>query len=232
MLQKQFCGKKHTHQKAAKRWQQLQQMTVKTTNPKDFLELLEVFSIALANGVLDKYEVVKWADRIITKDSEPDLFIIELSLCEHKSLNDIVSLLNEFIGQEKAQVSGRVILGFIRQQYLARKITLKKVVGAINWIAWQVDLTDEEKSFMYGLDDYHDCSEEGIYGTVEAVEKETLRFLEIYKDFQIDNFKEWKLIDSTIDEKIKVLSEIVKKENEEFIKNQNILTKRKWWKIW
>lgn len=205
---------------------------MKTTNPKDFIELLEVFSIALTNGLLDKNEVIKWADNIIVNDNEPDFFIIELSLCGHKSLNDIVSLLNEFIGQEKTPVSGRVILGFMHRQYLAGKITLRKVVGAVNWIVWQADLTDEEKSFMYGLDEDYDCAEEGIYGAVEAVEKETLRFLEIYKDFQIDNFKDWKFLDSKIDKKIKVLSEIVKKENDEFIQNQNRVTQRKWWKIW
>lgn len=69
----------------------------------------------------------------------------------------------------------------------------------MNWIVWQADLTDEEKSFLYELEDNYDCAEGGIYGTVEKVEKETLRFLEIYKDFQIDNFKAWKLIDATID---------------------------------
>jgi hypothetical protein len=205
---------------------------VKTTIPKDFLELLEVFSIALTNGLLDRDEVIKWADSIITKDSEPDFFIIELSLCGHKSLNDIISILNECIGQEKTQVSGRVILGFMYQQYIAGKITLRKVVGAMNWIVWEADLTDEEKSFLYGLEDNYECAEGGIYGTIEKVEKETLRFLEIYNGFQIDNFKALKLIDATIDEKIRALSEIVKKEHEEFIKNQNTLRKRKWWKIW
>lgn len=85
---------------------------------------------------------------------------------------------------------------------------------------------------MYGLDEEYDFAEEGIYGTVEAVEKETLRFLEIYKEFQIDNYKDWRKIDTTIESKIKVLSDIVKRENEEFSKVQAARTKRKWWKLW
>ena len=209
-----------------------QMTTIKTTNPKDFIELLEVFSIALTNGLVDINEVIKWADNIIINDKEPDFFIIELSLCGHKKTIDIVSLLNEYIGQEKPQISGRVILGFLYRQYLAGYITLKKVVGSINWIVWQADLTDEEKSLMYGLDEDYDCAEEGIYGTIEEVEKETLRFLEIYNEFQIDNYKDWKKIDATIESKIKVLSEIVKRENEEIIKLQAAKTKRKWWKLW
>uniref|UniRef100_UPI00260FE01A hypothetical protein n=1 Tax=uncultured Mucilaginibacter sp. TaxID=797541 RepID=UPI00260FE01A len=189
-----------------------------TTNPHDFIELLEVFSIALTNGLLDKSEVVKWADRIITSDSEPEYFIIELSLCGHKTLNDIVSLINEFIGKNKPQVSGRVILGFLYKQYLARKITLRKVVSTINWIVWQADLTDEEKSFMYGLDEDFECAEDGIYGTVEAVEKETICFLETYKDFQIDNYNDWKKIDETINNKIALLLETIRQEQAELIK--------------
>ena len=41
----------------------------------------------------------------------------------------------------------------------------------MNWIVWQADLTDEEKSFLYELEDNYDCAEGGIYGTVEKVEK-------------------------------------------------------------
>jgi hypothetical protein len=129
---------------------------VKTTNPKDFLELLEVFHIALSNGLLDKKEIIKWADEIIIKNSEPDYFIIELSLCGQKTTNDIISLLNEYIGEEKPQISGRVILGFLYRKYLDKQTTLKTVVGTIYWITWKTELPDEEKSFMYGLDDAYD----------------------------------------------------------------------------
>jgi hypothetical protein len=205
---------------------------VKTTNPKDFIELLEVFHIALSNGLIDKKEIIKWADQIITQDIEPDYFIIELSLCGQKTTNDIISLLSEYIGEEKPKTSGRVILGFLYRKYLAKQTTLKSVVSTIYWITWKTELPDEEKSFMYGLDDAYDCATEGIYGTIQAVENETLRFLEIYKDFNIDNFEDWKILDKTIESKIKVLSDIVKQENEEFLRTQTSKTKRKWWKPW
>lgn len=181
-------------------------MTLKTTNPKDFIELLGVFGIALTNNLLDKNEVIKWADDIITNDSEPDYFIIELSLCGHKNLNDIVSLLNTYIGEEKPQISYRVILGFLYRQYVARQITLKKVLSTVDWIVWKANLTNEEKSFMYGLDEEFYCAEEGIYGTVKDIEDKTLRFLEIYKDFEINSYKKWNTIDATIENKIKFLN--------------------------
>lgn len=205
---------------------------MKTTNPKDFIELLEVFSIALTHELLDKNEVIKWADAIILGDTEPDYFIIELSLSGQKSNNDIVSFLNQYIGHEKPQVSTRVILGFLYRQYLNGHITLKKLVNTVDWIIYETDITDEEKGFMYGLKENYLCAEEGIYGTIKDIEEETLRFLEIYKEFQFDNFKNWKTIDSTINIKVKILSEEIRKEREEVKKIQTGQRKRKWWKFW
>ncbi|HLP04237.1 MAG TPA: hypothetical protein VK152_02300 [Paludibacter sp.] len=207
-------------------------MKVTTTNPRDFIELLEVFSIALTNGLLDKEEVIKWADNIITQDEEPDYFIIELSLCGHKSINDIVSLINEYVGQDKPKISGRIFLGLLYRAYLTGHIKLDKVTRAIYWIVWEDRLTEDEKSLIYGIDEDYDCAIDGIYGSVEIVEKEVLRFLEIYKDFQIDNFDDWKEIDITIEPKVIQLSDLVRQENKIIITTQTEQTKKIWWKFW
>jgi hypothetical protein len=162
-----------------------------------------VFQIGLTHGMLDKEEVIRWADNIIQQDEQPDHFVIELSLCGHKSINYIVSLINEFVGEPKPVVSGRVILGLINKQYVKKLIPLRKVTTAIYWMKELSELTETEICFMYWLDDNLDGAELGSYGTVEGVEIETLRFLEDYKDFSICNFDKWTEINKTIDEKIK-----------------------------
>ncbi len=208
-------------------------MTVQTTNIRNYIELLEVFRIGLTNGLLEKEEVINWADQIIQQSAQPDYFVIELSLCGHKSINDIVSLINEFAGEPKPVVSGRVILGFAHRQYTKKLITLRKVTATIYWLVWQGELSETEKSFMYSLDEDLDCAESGIYGTVEAVEKEALRFIEIYKDFSIDNFNKWSEINTTIDKKVEELSVMVNAEREEIMKEHKRKTsKRDWWKFW
>lgn len=208
-------------------------MTVQTTNIRDYIELLEAFRIGLTNGLLNKEEVIKWADNIIQQDEEPDYFVIELSLCGHKSINDIVSLINEFVGEPKPIVSGRMILGFVYRQYIRKRIPLRKVTAAMYWLNLEDHLTETEKGFMYGLDEDLDCAESGMYGTVEAVEKAAMRFIEIYKDFSIDNFDKWSEINRTIDEKVKELSVIVNAEREEIIKeHQRTTSKKVWWKFW
>lgn len=204
---------------------------MQTTNSKDYIELLEVFRIALTRGLLEKSEVVKWADNIIANDNEPDYFIIELSLCGNQNLNDTISLISEFIGQDKPLLSERIILGLLYKQYLEKKITLKRAISFINWILREENLTEEETSLMYNLDLDYDCVEEG-YLTLGLFEEEMLRFLEIYNDFKIDNFAEWEKINSTIDGKIKLLSDTVKKEQEEVRKKYTEQTTKKWWKFW
>nr|MCU0348865.1 hypothetical protein [Saprospiraceae bacterium] len=175
---------------------------MKTTNPKEFVELLEVFRIAIINGILDKKEVIQWADSIISRDIEPDIFIIELSLCESKSVHDISSLINEFIGEEKTKLSSRVVLGLLFKKSTEGNIDLEKVNNTLSWLVWQTDLTEEESSLMYGAEDYYYLAKEGSHGTIDRIKAETLAFLEIYKDFRIDNFDEWKEVDATIHPKV------------------------------
>ena len=179
---------------------------MRTTNIQGYIELLEVFHICLTNGLLRKEEVIKWADNIIQHEEQLDYIVIELSVCGHKSVNEIISIINEFVGEPKPIVPGRVVLGFLFTQFKAGHISLRKVTAAIYWLVWNGNLTEDEKSFMYGLDDKMDCAERGIYGTVEAVERETLRFIEIYSDFKIGNFDKWSEINKTIEEKVRRLA--------------------------
>ena len=178
---------------------------MKTTNPKDYIKLIEMFSFTLTKGLLDKEIVIDWADNIINQDSEPDIFIIELSLCGNKSLNDTISLINNYIEQEKSNLSGRVILGFIYRQFLSKKITLRNVIRTIYDLIWTTDLTEKEKNVIYILDNDFDLAQDGGYGSIEIIELDTLKFLEIYRDFQIDNFFDWDMLDETIESKIDLL---------------------------
>lgn len=178
---------------------------MKTTNPKDYIELLEFFRIALNKGILEKNEVIKWADNIITSDSEPDYFIIELALSGQNG--DPVAIINEFVGEKKPQVPIRVILGFLYKRYIDRQITLRKTIRILYEFTWSDSaLMDQEINMIYQLDYDFECVDAGIYGTIETVEKETLRFLEVYKNFRIDNYSEWKNINIAIEHKIKEIA--------------------------
>ena len=204
-----------------------------TTNIRNYIDLLGMFNIGLENGLLEKQEIVKWADTIILQDEQPDYFVIELSLCGHKSVNDIVTLLNEIIGASTPQISGRVILGLLYHRYVDRQLPLKKVVDLLYWLILYGQCSEEEKSFMYELDDRYSLAIDNIYGTVEAVEKATLRFIELYKEFRIDNFDKWSEVNRTIDQKITNLKTVVEEENKALIQGSGkTILKKAWWKFW
>ncbi len=208
-------------------------MKTSTTDPRNYIELLEVFRIGLINGLVDKDEIIKWADSIIQQDEQPDSFIIELSLCCSMNINDVVSIINEFIGESKPVISGRVILGLAYRLYNEKRIVLRKVTSTIDWLTWHGEPTEKEKSLMYGLDEELNCAESGIYGTIEGVEEEVLLFLEIYKDFSIDNFSKWSEINKTIDQKAEDLVIRINAERDEMTAEyERQQAKKNWWKFW
>ena len=71
--------------------------------------LYRVFSLGLATNVISQNEVVAWADGVILKEAAPDSFVVELSLVGSRDKNEVITLLNAFIGPEMAAISGRVV---------------------------------------------------------------------------------------------------------------------------
>ncbi len=205
---------------------------MKTTNPSDFKELFQVFYLALSNGLISKKEAIDWADNIIKNDDEPEYFIIELSLSGHKSINEVLSLISDYCGPEKSNIAGRVILGILYAQYITEQISLKKLAIQISRQVWKPMFTDIEKSFMYGLDDCYDLAINGTYGTIEDFRKNTVRFIEIFKDLNINNFSEWEKISEQIDQKIDALVLAIKKEEKHSAQLYEIYKNKKWWKLW
>ena len=132
------------------------------------IELLEVYRLCLIMEIIEKKEIIKWADNIIMQDDQPDYFLIELSLCGHKNVNEINSLIKEFTGEVKSIIPSRVLLGILYGQDINnQKFILKKVCSIIGWLIWHGQLTDIEKSFVYGLDDEYNLMEMKIKNTFD-----------------------------------------------------------------
>jgi hypothetical protein len=175
---------------------------MKTTDPLDYKDLFKIFSLGLTQGLIDKQEIIKWCDTIIIKDEEPDPFFIDISLSGTKSINDIISLIDEKFKDNPSKISARVVLGLYYKLYRQGKITLDKITHSIYWLHWESKLTESEKQFMYIIDDRYELAIAKTWDTVDNIEKEILTFLELYKDFTIENYENWKSKESEIDSKI------------------------------
>jgi hypothetical protein len=161
------------------------------TNPKDFIELLEVFRIGITIKAVDTQTVINWADAVIEHDAAPDYFVIELSMCGSRGRNELISLLNQYIGEHKPEVAGRVLLGVLYHRYTTAEIDLYRVVRAIDWLVMNREFTTEEYGFMCGVDDEYAMAVEGVYGSVEDVASYVLRFLTFYQAFHLENMAAW-----------------------------------------
>lgn len=184
-----------------------------------------MYSITLTNGVLDKTEIVQWADAILAEDDEPDYLVIELSLCGSKSNNDIAFVINNFTGPVN-RISARAALGFLYHSLSCEKISLKKAVECIDNIVCHFEMTEQENSFMYAFHNNYCLAEDTTHTTLESVAQDTLSFLAVYKDFLPGNSNDWKRIDLTIADSVDVLYQNFQQENIKFSRS-----KKKWWKI-
>ncbi len=175
------------------------------TNPRDFVALLEVFRIGVTNKVMGTQMVVDWADAIIQQDAAPDYFIIELAMCGSRNINGMISLLSDYIGETKPIIAGRVVLGFLYQEYTSGKIDLYRVVRTIDWLALHSDFTAEEYGFMCGVDDEYSMAVEGVYGSVADIADYVMRFLAFYQAFHLENIAAWDEINASVPGKVQAL---------------------------
>ncbi|AMR25899.1 hypothetical protein A0257_01495 [Hymenobacter psoromatis] len=70
-------------------------------DPEASIDLLEIFRLGLHTGILERRVVVEWADQLVIQEETPDYFLIELSLSGRSNINDLIGLLNKYIGEDK-----------------------------------------------------------------------------------------------------------------------------------
>jgi hypothetical protein len=173
-------------------------------NAEETTALLEVFQICLINSILDKQQIIIWADKQIEREAEPSYFLIELSLSGRKNINDIISLLHSLARESKTQVAGRAVLGYLYHQYTTNQLSLQQVAATIYWLGLHCELSKEEHHFMRSIDMEYDLAIDG-YGSIAEAQNQIIRFLTLYKDFYLDNTQLWKEINNTVSEKVQVL---------------------------
>jgi hypothetical protein len=201
------------------------------TNPKDILQTLHLIRAGLSSGLLTKEEVVDWADKIIMKDEQPDIFFIDLALSSSKSINDVSHYFNDYLNFENPTIQGRPLLGLLYKQFSSKQLTLEQTVGKLFRLKFEAIFTEREEGYIYSIDNNFDCAKHNIYGTIESVYAEVEKFLNFYKDYSLDSFEQWQGLDLKVESKLD--EDVNFKEEQERIR-QTILQKvdKPWWKFW
>ena len=163
-------------------------MTNPTKNTNDFISALKVF---ISHGLLDKVEIINWADKEIAKADNPDDYLIELSLIGTKTTNQITDLISDFIDETRSITTGRAIIGLTWDKIKSKVIDYKKGLEVIYSIQGQFPFTDIEKNYISHADDGLDLAIQKIWGDKDEIEKEIKSFLECYDGFSFDNVDNW-----------------------------------------
>jgi hypothetical protein len=87
------------------------------------------FRMGLVTGIVEKQELIQWADREIIRSLQPEHEIIELSLCGRRPHSEILWLLSSFEGELTYGLSLRLLLAraglaFERDPTRARELIL------------------------------------------------------------------------------------------------------------
>lgn len=164
------------------------------TKPQNFPLLFEVFREGLSNGLISKEEVIAWADEIIKNESEPEYFFIELSLSPNA--NSVAEVLDKYISWSNGAIPLRVIFGLIHQKLIDNVIDLDKAIALVESTPFYDVLTSFEYGSIYEFEDYE------LFYPPDAAELEVqfVKFLSLYKDFDLTNYDQWLLINRQVEE--------------------------------
>lgn len=158
-------------------------------NPQNILPALHLIRLGLENGFLSKSEVIHWVDAIIMKDEQPDIFFIELSLLESKSMGDIVHYFNEYLKSEVPTYESKLLLGLVCKEFTSGHLNLENTITKLFYLTNESLFTPNEIENIYRLDNNYDGVGFNVYCTLENVKKDLENFLNIYKDLSFDNYE-------------------------------------------
>lgn len=130
-------------------------------------------------GFFSKSDISQWADRQIAAIANPSAELLDLSMIRHTYPIDVMNLLRS-LGSPDLNVRIQNQIGFIGLLYGEKKLTLQRAIGGLLSLVHQPDLTQEQRSQIYYLDDGYDLAVAGAYGTLAQIERDFCNFVSPY----------------------------------------------------
>lgn len=190
--------------------------------PEKYKELFKVYQILLTDGIIEPKFVNNWADKILSKEIESEYEFIEVSTTAN--LNDLITILNKLSQNCDLKISQRATFGILYNSNIYEFFDIKVVSRIVaNFTNFNDSLSEKEKAFLYGIDDFVHLAIEKIYGDIHKLKDEFWDFMKIYKEFNFDTHENWCSINKKLEEN---LSEKIQKVTEKYQ-----FKKKKWWQF-
>jgi len=169
-------------------------------NPTKYKEVFKVFEVLLIGGIIDTNYINSWADNILSKESESEYEFIELSTTTN--INDLIVLLKRLSSNCNLKISQRAVFGTLYNLTLKDFANIKVESRIVDRFVCENKLTQMEKNFLAGIDDFVELAISGIYGDIDRFKNEFWDFLEIYQTFNFTNYENWITINNKIEQNL------------------------------
>ena len=143
--------------------------------------LASEFKLALEAGVIDRQEIVQWADDLLMTEEYDDR-LAEISLSRDKTNKAIEALLGELAAPDDDFAGFRGMLGRMHDALKADPTRLHEFTRFLEvlWIRHDYTLPDD-LGFIIGLEDDYLLAEKGQHGSVCAVFSQLLADLSRFR---------------------------------------------------
>lgn len=121
-------------------------------------EKAEVYKLGLLIGYFRLEEFFKWVDEAIEKEDSPDIGLIELAYSNNRSINDIISLIDEISGNYNFKIPIRILLGLMYKDFLDNKVSLNVMTNKLYSLSLHLTENNLDKNIINefnAMDDYH-----------------------------------------------------------------------------
>lgn len=145
-------------------------------------EQIEIYRLATICGLYSKEELMKFLDKIIANLDEPPYEIIEASLVCNRKMQDALHIIKDYFymsnGDESAII--KEFLHIICEKYQANEITLEDSIYYLYNLLKEANLDNEIETAINYLSDRLFLAEQDIYGDVEDIKNDFIKFISKY----------------------------------------------------
>ena len=143
----------------------------------------EILRRCLELGVVERRDVIAWADARIAQDDPADVSITDVALAVGRSAADLSSLLRDVPGTPDRAAYLRGVFGRMRILLRANPTALRLVAHALCSMAVDGECPSAEtKGAMYAFDDAIELARRDVFGDLKEIQAEVLSFLEDFSE--------------------------------------------------
>jgi hypothetical protein len=150
-------------------------------NMRPYSQEAHELKLGLEAGVVERDEIVDWADRILCEyDYDDD--VANLAMGRKAADKELMILLGAVIDRRDEVAAMRRVMGrmsVILRQHPERAHEFTRFLENF-WIQQGYDVPDD-MSFLWGIEDEFALAQQGVYGTVEEVTESLLTNLARYE---------------------------------------------------